>query len=112
MQPSERRQSRRIQLAGTALLRYGEDQALTVSVDTRNISLGGLSFFTDARIPLQTSCAVSISINGITSQMVLQVTGVIQRHESSGMAIAFTHVPAESLLHILSLVNLHASEVD
>lgn len=108
---AERRRDRRIQLVCTALIGYGDEHSLSVSVDTRNISLGGLLFSTDTRIPLHTPCTVSIHIAGISSHMELQVTGVIQRHEASGMAIAFTQVPMESHLHILSLINLHSGNV-
>ncbi|WP_028317895.1 PilZ domain-containing protein [Desulfobulbus elongatus] len=110
MAPSERRRSRRIVFAGTAVLRYGDDGVLEAEVDTRNISLHGLSFETDVRLPLETPCAVEIRLSGVTSRMDVRAQGVIQRHDPAGMAVAFTQLDPDSFLHILNLVRLHEAD--
>jgi hypothetical protein len=107
MTSSGHRRSQRIQFASAALLRYGDNDLLEAWVDTRNISLDGLMIETDVRLPVATPCTVELHLSGETSKMCVLAQGVIQRHEDTGMAVAFTHLDPDSFLHILNLVKLH-----
>ena len=109
MSASEQRQSERINFISTAILRYGSEYTLEARVDTRDISLQGVFVQTEQRIALNTPCNLEIDLVGNTSAMDFRVKGVIQRHDATGMAIAFTHLEPDSYLHILNLVKLHAS---
>jgi hypothetical protein len=110
MTSSGRRRSRRIAFTGAALLRYGDNDALEAEVDARDISLHGLLLQTDIRLPADTPCSVEIRLNGATSRMNILVRGKIQRHDGTGMAVAFTQLDPDSFLHIFNLVKLHESE--
>jgi hypothetical protein len=41
--------------------------------------------------------------------MDFRAQGVVQRHDTTGMGIAFTHLEPDSYLHILNLVKLHSA---
>jgi hypothetical protein len=110
MDAPERRRSQRILFTSTAILRYGEKLSLEAKVDTRDISLQGIFLETGNLLPISTPCAIEIHLIGATSTMDFHAQGVVQRHESNGMAIAFTHLDPDSYLHILNLVKLHAVE--
>ena len=105
----EQRQAQRILFVSKAIVRHGPDQAIEAKVDTRDISLKGLFLETDAVIPVDTSCELEIHLSGATSKMDFTVQGVICRHDSSGMGVAFTHLDEDSYLHIINLVKLHAA---
>jgi hypothetical protein len=107
MDGTEQRRSHRIRFSSKAILRYGENLSLEAHVDTRNISFHGLLLETDSRIPLNTPCGIEIHLTGTTSSMDLSAQGVIQRHDPSGMAVAFTSLHPDSYLHILNLIKLH-----
>jgi hypothetical protein len=111
MDAPERRRSQRILFTSTAILRYGSKElSLEVKVDTRDISLQGVFLETGNLLPVTTPCDIEIHLIGTTSTMDFHAQGVVQRHESNGMAIAFTHLDPDSYLHILNLVKLHAVE--
>lgn len=110
MDVPERRRSQRILFTSTAILRYGKELSLEAKVDTRDISLQGVFLKTGKRLPLTTPCDIEIHLIGATSAMDFHAQGVVQRHDSSGMAIAFTHLAPDSYLHILNLIKLHAVE--
>lgn len=92
------------------MLRYGDGDLLEAQVDTRDISLHGLFLETTARLPLKMPCIVELNLTGTTSKMEVIAQGVVQRHESDGMAVAFTQLDPDSFLHILNLVKLHEAE--
>lgn len=110
MDAPERRRSQRILFTSTAILRYGKDLSLEAKVDTRDISLQGVFLETGNLLPITTPCDIAIHLIGATSAMDFHAQGVVQRHESIGMAIAFTHLDPDSYLHILNLIKLHAAE--
>ncbi|MCL2340215.1 MAG: PilZ domain-containing protein [Proteobacteria bacterium] len=110
MTSSGHRRSHRIEFTSAALLRYGDNGLLEARVDTRDISLHGVMIKTDSRLPIATPCTVELHLSGATSEMDVVVQGVIQRHEDTGMAVAFTHLDPDSFLHILNLVKLHEAE--
>jgi hypothetical protein len=110
MDDSERRRSVRIRFAGKALLRYGHNLSLETEVDTRNISLHGVFIETSAHIPLGTACDIIIHLRGATSTMDFRAQGVIQRHDPTGLAVAFTCIDPDSYLHVFNLVKLHEAQ--
>ena len=110
MDAPEKRRSPRILFTSTAMLRYGKELSLAAKVDTRDISLQGVFLETGNLLPVTTPCDIEIHLLGATSEMDFHARGVVQRHESSGMAIAFTHLDPDSYLHILNLIKLHAVE--
>ncbi len=109
MSTSERRQSQRINFISTAILRHGGQHTLEARVDTRDISLQGVFVQTEQHLALDTPCDIEIQLVGSTSAMDFRVQGVVQRHDATGMAIAFTHLEPDSYLHILNLVELHSA---
>ena len=109
MSSPERRRSQRINFISTAILRYGNQHTLEARVDTRDISLQGVFVQTEQRIDLDTPCNLEIHLIGSTSAMDFKARGVVQRHDATGMGIAFTHLDPDSYLHILNLVKLHAA---
>ena len=110
MTASEQRRSQRVCFTSKAIIRSSEDPPLEAAVDTRNISLHGVFLEPDILLPLATPCEVEIFLSGTTSSMSFLAEGVVQRHDPSGMAIAFTHLEPDSYLHVLNLVQLHAAE--
>lgn len=109
MSSPERRRSQRINFISTAILRHGGQITLEAQVDTRDISLQGVFVQTEQRIALDTPCDIEIHLVGTTSAMDFRAQGIVQRHDTTGMGIAFTHLDPDSYLHILNLVKLHAN---
>lgn len=106
----EQRRAPRVVFISSAIVSYEHGQVMEAKVDTRNISLTGLYLETETRIPVDTSCKITIQLAGATSKMEFKVEGVVCRHDRTGMGIAFTQLNTDSYIHISNLVKLHAAE--
>lgn len=67
----------------------GSKHVLTCA--TRDVSMNGIFVVTGARIPVGAICGIEIMMNGKSSNMRIRARGVIARHDTDGMGIAFQH---------------------
>ena len=69
----------------------GAGSKYVLSCATRDVSMNGVFVITGARIPVGAICGIEIMMTGKSSNMRIRARGVIVRHASDGMGIAFQH---------------------
>jgi hypothetical protein len=109
MTDKERRQGERI-LFKSRIHITTENDSIGAEADSRDISLRGIYLLPEKKIPLDTFCALKISLTGESSTMTVTVHGKVCRHDEKGMGIAFLDLEEDGFVHIKNLLTLHTSE--
>jgi len=81
-----------------------------VSNSLKNISLGGVFIETTHRLSEGESCALEIDLTGHASLLRIQVEGDVVRCEDDGIAVRFTKIDLDSLIHLRHLIKVHAQD--
>ena len=98
----ERRQSNRIVFKVKAKLSAQGTNYRAEEIS--NLSLGGCLLPIPEEIALGTACQVEIHIGGTTSELNIRVDGEIVRCNEKGVAVKFTKVGRDSLLHLQNII--------
>ena len=89
---------------------------ITLSTDTqrisasrmRNVSLGGMFVLTTETLPLNALCVVEIDLIGPASLLRMRLEADVIRVEPDGIAVKFTKMDMDSLVHLRHLITIHA----
>jgi len=81
-----------------------------VATVLRDISLGGVFIETTQRLPEGAPCALEIDLTGHASLLRIQVEGDVVRCEDDGIAVKFTKIDLDSLIHLRHLIKVHAQD--
>jgi hypothetical protein len=79
-----------------------------VSERMKDISLGGAYFYVDEILPEKTSCTVNIELVGPASHLSLEIEADVTRVDAKGMAVEFTKIDLDSLVHLRHLIRVHS----
>lgn len=88
MQPNKRKRSR---LSFQIEVIIGAGSKYVLSCMSRDVSMNGIFVVTEARIPVGGICGIEILMTGKSSNLRIRARGVVARHASDGMGIAFQH---------------------
>lgn len=94
------------------------DTAVQVSTPTNSITvsrasdlgLGGVFVFTDEKLPIGTECVVNIELIGPASLLRVRVEGEIVRVQDRGLALQFTRIDTDSLIHLKHLLSIQSED--
>ncbi len=75
-------------------------ETIYVSNKLRDISLGGAYIAIEAPLPEATTCTLDIDLIGPASLLRIQVEGEVVRAQEDGVAVKFTRIDLDSLLHL------------
>jgi len=78
----------------------------------RNISLGGAFVEVHEHLPEGEPCVLSVDLIGAASLLRIQVDGHVVRVEEDGIAVKFTKIDLDSLIHLRHLIKVHAMDPD
>ncbi|BCO09370.1 hypothetical protein GF1_17460 [Desulfolithobacter dissulfuricans] len=101
----ERRQATRIRFESRVRIHLNSGE-LEATADTRDISLKGLYIRSEEKLPVGTRCSLDIDLTGPGSKLICSLTGVICRHDASGMGIHFQEMNADTFIHLKSFIKL------
>ncbi len=105
----EKRKSSRVEFDINAMVKYDNN---VVEGMVRDLSLRGLFVETDKSIPIGTRVTIVVSLQGSTSDLTVNVTGSVVRHESDGFAIHFEEMDLDSFVHIRNIVAYNEGDAD
>lgn len=88
MQTNKRRRSR-LSFQIEVTVGAGSKQILTCI--SRDMSMNGIFVLSEGRIPVGAICGIEIVMTGKSSNLRIRARGVVARHASDGMGIAFQH---------------------
>ncbi len=80
------------------------------SEQMKDISLGGAYFYVDEILPEKTSCTVNIELLGPASHLSIEIDADVTRVDAKGMAVEFTRIDLDSLIHLRHLIRVHAMD--
>jgi hypothetical protein len=98
----ERRQSNRIVFRVRAELSVQDLHYRAEEIS--NLSLGGCLLPISEELALGTACQVEIHIGGTSSELNIRVEGEILRCNEKGVAVKFTKIGRDSLLHLQNII--------
>lgn len=109
MPPDEKRKFTRIPFETTIKVTAGT--TVIVSNRSRDIGLGGAFVVTEGTsLPESTSCVLEIDLIGPASLLRIQVEAEVVRVDEEGMAVKFTKIDLDSLVHLRHLIRVHAQD--
>lgn len=91
-------------------IRVITDDRIVVSNRLKNISLGGAFIVVDRPLEEEASCILSIDLIGPHSLLRIEIEGEVVRAEDDGMAVKFTRIDVDSLVHLRHLIKVHAQD--
>ncbi|MDP6037003.1 MAG: PilZ domain-containing protein [Candidatus Latescibacteria bacterium] len=74
------------------------------SVETRDLSLGGLQVDSENRLPEKTECDVTLHPAAGLGLATFSIKATVVRHTETGMGMAFFHPSSEKLLRLCDLL--------
>jgi len=106
---SNRREFTRVRVNILSELRSGGSVDITGTL--ANVSLNGMFLNTEAHLPEEAACDVSLFLEGGEETVTIQIEGKVIRNGPWGMAIQFTKIlGSESLNHLQNLVLYNSGE--
>lgn len=83
---------------------------MLVSNRLRDISLGGAFIVMQETLSPGTSCNLSFDLTGPNSFLHIEMQGDVIRSEPKGIAVRFTNIDVDSLVHLHHLIRVHAQD--
>lgn len=88
-----------------ASIQYGGH---TVNGDVENLSTNGMFMNTKENVPTDKEVEVSIYLSGTTSELSLNINGVVVRKESKGVAVNFKEIEFDSFIHLRNIIEFNS----
>ncbi|HMK33765.1 MAG TPA: PilZ domain-containing protein [Desulfomonilaceae bacterium] len=108
MADTEQRKFTRVLFETEITITAGNETA--TSRQLRDISMGGASFEIDGVLSVGTECLLQINLVGPASHLRIQVEGEVLRQEANAVAVGFTRIDLDSLIHLRHLIRIHSSD--
>jgi hypothetical protein len=87
-------------------------EKVIIALGIRDISLGGAFIITDESLTENTACKVTLSLIGPASLLRIEIEAEILRSEAQGIAVEFTSIDLDGLVHLKHFIEVHALDPD
>lgn len=91
-------------------IRVVTDDHVAISHRLRDISLGGAFIALKTPLPEGAPCILHIDLIGPKSLLKIEIEGEVVRKEQDGMAVRFTRIDLDSLVHLRHLIKVHSQD--
>jgi len=81
----------------------------TVNGDVENLSTNGMFMNSAEKIPVDTDVEISIYLSGTTSELSININGVVVRNESKGVAVNFKEIEFDSFIHLRNIIEFNTA---
>jgi hypothetical protein len=108
MPEEEKRQYTRIPFETTVRVTVGD--RILLSRQLRDVSLGGVFVCSAESFSNGTVCDLEIELRGPGSLLVIHAEGEVTRVEQEGMALKFTGMDLDGLIHLRHLIRIYARD--
>lgn len=82
----------------------------TINGGIENLSLKGLRFVTNEKIPLDEIVKLTVSLSGSSSELTLNFDGIVKRVDKYGLGIEFYKIDLDSFIHLRSIVEYNEGD--
>lgn len=107
----ERRQGQRV-IFQTDILLVVAGSEHRFEGDIRDLSVRGVYIHTDAVIPDDAECELTITLSGATEPIVLSMEGRVVRNDKEGVAVSFSSIDLDSYTHLKNIVRYNCDDPD
>jgi hypothetical protein len=97
----DKRKNTRVTFGVGAVIKYKKQ---SIKCNVINLSLNGILLKCDREIPKDAEVKIGIFMEGSTSELKINVKGVIVRTSSSETAIVFNSIDLDSFIHLKNIV--------
>ncbi len=108
MSEEDKRKFTRIPFETTVRVTVGDRILLSRSL--RDVSLGGVFVCTPESFSNGTVCDLEIELKGPGTLLVIHAEGEVTRVEAEGMALRFTGMDLDGLIHLRHLIRIYAQD--
>ncbi len=91
-------------------IRVEDGETIVTPTGIRDISLGGIFVLVEEPLAVETACSVTIKLEGPSSLLRIGLEGEVVRVEEDGMAIKFTKIDLDSLVHLRHIIKIHTKD--
>jgi hypothetical protein len=105
----ERRNFLRILFESQAVIKF-KDKTITGEIE--NLSLNGILIRTSEKRLINDLVEVSISLSGSSSQLSINLEGILVRCDDNGMAIQFKKIDIDSFIHLKNVIAYNWGDED
>jgi hypothetical protein len=105
----EKRELIRVPFQIDATLLY---QDLTIKGKIENLSLKGMFILIEGLFKLQDSVQIKIHLAGESSNLDINVTGIVVRKNEKGIGVQFEKVDLDSFIHLRNIVAYNSGDED
>ena len=106
----EKRKFTRVPFRVKAEMTVADDVLVVESIN--NLSVGGCLLAMAETIPTDTECFLKIFLSGTTSEVAVAVDGRITWCEAGAVAVKFTRIEPDSLVHLQNIVRYNYPDTD
>ncbi len=78
----------------------------------RDLSLSGVMIKTTEQLPIETPCDLIIELTGSVEPIRLEISGLVVRHDTDGVAVAFKSMGLDSYTHLKNVVRYNSDTPD
>ncbi len=110
MPSTEKRKFTRVPFQTEITVTAGEK--VIVAHGIRDISLGGVFIVTDESLAEKTPCELSLRLVGRVSLLLIEVEAEVVRSEEPGIAVRFTRIDLDGLVHLKHFIAVHSLDPD
>ncbi|MFH0976595.1 MAG: PilZ domain-containing protein [Spirochaetota bacterium] len=97
----EKRRNTRVAFEVGAVVKY---KRKAIKGKVVNLSLNGILLKTEQEIPKDSKVKVSISMEGTTSRLTVNIDGTVVRDNKSETAVAFNAIDLDSFIHLKNII--------
>ncbi len=97
----DRRHFTRVQVRSAAVVK---SRFIEINGEVQDLSINGIRLKSNQKFDLGKEVQVRISFSTDSSQLWINLFGIVIRHESNGMAIQFSNIPLDSYVHLRNMI--------
>ncbi len=102
---TDRRRYQRIKIEINAKVAKGQE--ISINGYTRDVSVKGFFLKCDQKVPIGTTCRVSLFLKHENEEVHVKADGVVVRHEDSGLAVELTKIDLDSITFVFWFFMVH-----
>lgn len=103
-------QRKRTRVAFRALVTLTVADRTMENLSSRDLSLKGLYVETEDTLPIGTEVKIHLQLTGGTSELFINMQGVVARVDKLGMGIDFQEVDLESFFHLRNIIRYNTGD--
>lgn len=108
MPDEDKRKFTRVPFQTTVRVTVGDKSLLARQL--RDVSLGGVFVFSTESFTNGSVCDLELELRGPRSLLVIQAEGEVTRVEKDGMALKFTRIDLDGLIHLRHLIRIYSAD--